>query len=46
MPTVHISQMDHLQSWAQAVTDVTQDLCDLIMESYSEKMNIISKSGE
>ncbi|PWA17815.1 hypothetical protein CCH79_00008373, partial [Gambusia affinis] len=45
MPTVHISQMDHLQSWAQAVTDVTQDLCDLIMESYSEKMNIISKSA-
>ncbi|XP_054892271.1 tripartite motif-containing protein 16-like isoform X2 [Poeciliopsis prolifica] len=45
MPTVHISRMDRLQSWAQAVTDVTQELCDLIMESYSEKINMISKSG-
>ncbi|KAM4716874.1 tripartite motif-containing protein 16-like isoform 2-T2 [Anableps anableps] len=45
MPAVHISRMDHLQSCAQAVTDVTQELCDLIMESYSEKMSTICKSG-
>ncbi|XP_027898474.1 tripartite motif-containing protein 16-like isoform X1 [Xiphophorus couchianus] len=45
MSTVHISRMHHLHSWAQAVTDVTQELCDLIMESYSEKMNMVSKSA-
>uniref|UniRef100_A0A3P9N3B5 Tripartite motif-containing protein 16-like n=1 Tax=Poecilia reticulata TaxID=8081 RepID=A0A3P9N3B5_POERE len=46
VPAAHISRMDHLQSWAQAVTDATQELWELIMKSYSEKMNMISKSGE
>lgn len=46
VPAVHISPMDHLQSCVQAVTDVTQELCDLIMESYSEKVNMICKNGE
>ncbi|XP_038133349.1 tripartite motif-containing protein 16-like [Cyprinodon tularosa] len=45
IPTVHISRLDHLQQCVQAVTDVTQELCGLILDSYSEKISSICKSG-
>lgn len=46
MPTAYINRMDHLTSYAQVVTDATKELCDLILSSYREKLNLICKSGE
>lgn len=46
LPTVDINHMDHLTSYAQVVTDTTQELCELIVSSYKDKMNLTSKSGE
>ncbi|XP_010736894.3 tripartite motif-containing protein 16 [Larimichthys crocea] len=45
MPTAYINRMDHLTSYAQVVTDATKELCDLILSSYREKLNLICKSG-
>ncbi|XP_051243890.1 tripartite motif-containing protein 16-like isoform X1 [Dicentrarchus labrax] len=45
LPTVYINRMDHLTSYVQVVTDATQELCDLILSSYREKLNLIWKSG-
>uniref|UniRef100_A0A8P4GL34 B30.2/SPRY domain-containing protein n=1 Tax=Dicentrarchus labrax TaxID=13489 RepID=A0A8P4GL34_DICLA len=44
LPTVYINRMDHLTSYVQVVTDATQELCDLILSSYREKLNLIWKS--
>ncbi|KAM4534607.1 tripartite motif-containing protein 16-like isoform 1-T1 [Fundulus diaphanus] len=46
VPAVHISRLDHLQQCVQAVTDVTQELCDLILDSYSEKMRMICRCAD
>lgn len=46
LPTVYINRMDHLTLYVQVVTDATQELCDLILSSYREKLNLIWKSGE
>ncbi|XP_070704744.1 E3 ubiquitin-protein ligase TRIM16-like [Pempheris klunzingeri] len=45
LPTVCINRMDHLTSYLRAVTDATQELCDLIRSSYTEKLNFIWKSS-
>ncbi|TKS92008.1 Tripartite motif-containing protein 16 [Collichthys lucidus] len=45
MPTAYINRMDHLTSYAQVVTDATKELCDLILSSYREKLNLICKSA-
>lgn len=46
LPTAYINPMDHLTSYVQVVTDATQELCDLILSSYREKLNLVWKSGE
>ncbi|XP_061568182.1 E3 ubiquitin-protein ligase TRIM16-like isoform X2 [Cololabis saira] len=45
VPTVHINRMDYLNSYVQAVTDLTQELCALIFSSYREKISIICKNA-
>lgn len=45
-PAVHISRTDYLHSYGRAVADVTQELCDLVLHSYSEKMSMLCKSGK
>lgn len=45
LPTAYMNRMDHLTSYVQVVTDATQELCDLIVCSYREKLNLIWKSG-
>lgn len=44
LPSPYINRMDHLTSCVSVVTDATQELCDLILSSYREKMNLICKS--
>ncbi|XP_020502735.1 tripartite motif-containing protein 16-like [Labrus bergylta] len=44
LPTTYINRMDHLTTYTQVVTDVTQELCDLILSSYKEKLNLVWKS--
>ncbi|XP_044187588.1 E3 ubiquitin-protein ligase TRIM16-like [Thunnus albacares] len=44
LPSVYINPMDHLDSYVQVVTDATQELCDLILSCYREKLNMICKS--
>ena len=46
VPNVHINRTDNLNLYTQAVTDVTQELCDLIFSSYREKLNMICQGGE
>ncbi|XP_022066616.2 tripartite motif-containing protein 16-like [Acanthochromis polyacanthus] len=45
VPSVHINRMDHLTSYIQAVTDASQELCDLICSTYKEKLSSICNSG-
>ncbi|KAM9391598.1 tripartite motif-containing protein 16-like [Pholidichthys leucotaenia] len=45
VPSVTISRLDHLTSYAQVVTDTTQELCSLILTSYSENLRKICKRG-
>lgn len=45
VPSVHINRMDHLTSYVQAVTDASQELCDLIFSTYKEKLSSICNSG-
>ncbi|XP_049925653.1 tripartite motif-containing protein 16-like [Epinephelus moara] len=45
-PSPYINGMDHLTSYVQVVTDATQELCDLILSSYKEKMNLICEKGK
>ncbi|XP_070779277.1 tripartite motif-containing protein 16-like [Enoplosus armatus] len=45
LPLAYINRMDHLNSYVQVVTDATQELCDLILSSYRDKLNLIWKSG-
>ncbi|KAM6905303.1 tripartite motif-containing protein 16-like [Xenentodon cancila] len=45
VPTVRINRMDQLNSYVQAVTDLTQELCHLIFSFYGEKITIICKNG-
>lgn len=42
---MYINRMDHLTSYVQVVTDATQELCDLILSCYREKLSTICKSG-
>ncbi|KAM6913601.1 E3 ubiquitin-protein ligase TRIM16-like [Lycodopsis pacificus] len=44
-PSPYINRMDHLTPYVQVVTDSTQELCDLILSSYNEKLKCICKSG-
>lgn len=46
LPAANINRMDHLTSYVQVVTDATQELCDLILSSYREKLNLIWKSSK
>ncbi|KAM3598826.1 uncharacterized protein V6R79_023108 [Siganus canaliculatus] len=46
LPTVNINRMDHLTSYVRVLTDATQELSDLILSSYREKMNLVWKSGD
>lgn len=46
LPSVYINRMDHLTSYVQVVTDATQELCDLILSCYREKLSEICRSGE
>uniref|UniRef100_A0A3B4ZET7 Otopetrin 2 n=1 Tax=Stegastes partitus TaxID=144197 RepID=A0A3B4ZET7_9TELE len=45
VPSVHINRMDHLTSYVQVVTDATQELCELILSTYKEKLKTICSSG-
>ncbi|XP_029945698.1 tripartite motif-containing protein 16-like protein [Salarias fasciatus] len=45
VPGVHIARMDHLTSYVQAVTDATEELCNLIVTSYRQKLSTICKEG-
>ncbi|XP_017280744.1 tripartite motif-containing protein 16-like isoform X2 [Kryptolebias marmoratus] len=45
MPAVHVNRRDYLHSYGQAVADVTQELCDLVLHSYSERMSMMCKNG-
>ncbi|XP_042360586.1 tripartite motif-containing protein 16-like [Plectropomus leopardus] len=45
-PSPYVNRMDHLASYVQVVTDATQELCDLILSSYGEKLTLICKSGK
>ncbi|KAM7371927.1 hypothetical protein PAMP_009127 [Pampus punctatissimus] len=44
LPSVYINRMKHLTSYVQVVTDTTQELCDLILSCYREKLSMICKS--
>ncbi|XP_054463720.1 tripartite motif-containing protein 16-like isoform X2 [Anoplopoma fimbria] len=45
LPSPYINRMAHLTSFVQGVTDSTQELCDLILSSYKEKLKHICESG-
>ncbi|XP_076608649.1 tripartite motif-containing protein 16-like isoform X2 [Chaetodon auriga] len=45
LPTANINRMNHLTSYVQVVTDATQELCDLILRSYAEKLNLTWKNS-
>lgn len=45
LPSVHINSMEHLSSFGQTVTDTTQQLCELLLSSYRENMDVVFKSG-
>lgn len=45
LPSVHINSMEHLSSYAQTVTDTTQQLCELLLSSYKQNMDLVFKSG-
>ena len=45
VPAVYLTRMDHLNSYVQVVTDTTDELCDLILSSYREKLSLILKNG-
>ncbi|KAM4531341.1 tripartite motif-containing protein 16-like protein isoform 2-T2 [Odontesthes bonariensis] len=45
VPNVYINRTDNLNSYTQAVTDVTQELCDLIFSSYREKLSMICQGN-
>lgn len=40
LPTVPVSRMDRLTSYKGAVTNVTRELCGLILSSYREKTSL------
>ncbi|XP_034566608.1 tripartite motif-containing protein 16-like [Notolabrus celidotus] len=44
LPTANVKRMDHLTSYVQVVTDATQELCDLVLSSYREKLDLVWKS--
>ncbi|KAF7668244.1 hypothetical protein LDENG_00024600 [Lucifuga dentata] len=44
LPTVYNIVMDHLMSYAHVVTNLTQELCELILSSYREKLSMICKN--
>ncbi|XP_028268282.1 tripartite motif-containing protein 16-like protein isoform X2 [Parambassis ranga] len=45
IPPVHINSTDHLTSYIHVVTDSTQELCDLILSCYKEKLSMLCKRG-
>ncbi|XP_070838105.1 tripartite motif-containing protein 16-like isoform X2 [Chaetodon trifascialis] len=45
LPTANINRMNHLTLYVQVVTDATQELCDLILRAYTEKLNLTWKSS-
>ncbi|CAJ1075119.1 tripartite motif-containing protein 16-like [Xyrichtys novacula] len=44
LPAANINRMGYLTSYVQVVTDATQEMCDLILSSYREKLNLVWKS--
>lgn len=46
LPSVYINRMDYLTSYVRAVTDATEELCDLILTSYRDKLSMFCKGGE
>ncbi|XP_028310940.1 tripartite motif-containing protein 16-like [Gouania willdenowi] len=44
VPRVSVTRMTHLTSYAQVVTDATQELCEMISSSYRKKLSTINKS--
>uniref|UniRef100_A0AAQ5Y5A4 B30.2/SPRY domain-containing protein n=1 Tax=Amphiprion ocellaris TaxID=80972 RepID=A0AAQ5Y5A4_AMPOC len=46
VPSVHINRIDHLTSYVHAVTDASQELRDLILSTYKEKLSSICNSGK
>lgn len=44
LPVVCVNRMDHLTSYVQEVTDVTQELCGLIRSTYMKTLTW--KTGE
>ncbi|XP_029365308.1 E3 ubiquitin-protein ligase TRIM16-like [Echeneis naucrates] len=45
LPSVYINRMNHLTSFVQVVTDATQELCELILSSYRDKLSTFGKGG-
>ncbi|XP_023265880.1 tripartite motif-containing protein 16-like isoform X2 [Seriola lalandi dorsalis] len=45
LPNVYVNRMDYLTSYVQVVTDATQELCDLILSSYRDKLSMFCKGG-
>ncbi|XP_072299363.1 tripartite motif-containing protein 16-like isoform X2 [Eucyclogobius newberryi] len=45
LPAVHINSTEHLSSYMQTVTDTTQQLCELLLSSYRESMDLVFQSG-
>lgn len=44
LPAAHKNRMEHLTSYVEVVTDITQELRDLILSSYKEKLDLLWKS--
>nr|XP_057905740.1 tripartite motif-containing protein 16-like isoform X2 [Doryrhamphus excisus] len=40
LPKVSINNMEHIKSYVQVVASVTQELCDLLLTSYQDKLSI------
>ncbi|XP_058509694.1 tripartite motif-containing protein 16-like [Solea solea] len=45
LPSVYINCMDRLTSYVHVLTDATQELCDLILSSYRDKLTMFCECG-
>ncbi|XP_054615861.1 tripartite motif-containing protein 16-like isoform X2 [Dunckerocampus dactyliophorus] len=46
LPNVSVNNMEHVKSYAPVVASVTQELCDLLLTSYQDKLSITAKGGK
>ncbi|XP_077413250.1 tripartite motif-containing protein 16-like isoform X2 [Vanacampus margaritifer] len=46
LPNVSVTRVDHVYSYVQVVACVTQELCDLILASYHERLSAISPGSQ